>query len=524
LTRRRSIAVLLFLTAAAAIAIQGYHPGLEDDAFYLAAIKRDLNPALYPHDADFFRLQFQATIYDKLIAASIRLTHLPPDVAIFLWQFATTLAILAACYQIACRCFNKPEAHWAAVLTVAALLTIPVSGTGISLTDQYLHPRALATVAILAAIVSILDGRRARAAIFLVVAATMHIIMAAYGISLAIFLVWNSTAEKYPGEKCGDGRPRPSSGAKLRSNAAILTTAALPLPWLFQPTTEAWREAASTRHFYFITHWPWYEWLGVIAPFFILYYFARQARRDNPTRARLATSLLYYAIFQLAVALIVLLPPQLERLRPFEPMRYLHLVYLFMFLLAGGLIGQHILGKQGWRWLLFFIPLSAGMFYTQRQAYPSTAHLELPGRAPSNDYLRAFAWIRGSTTRGSTTVDGEPRPNTPTDALFALDPYYMEQPGEDFHGFRALAERSALADMIKDPGMVARVPTLAERWQSEVNATKNWQDFRPADFQSLKNSFGVSWVVLAKSNAASDPTADMICPYQNQTVKVCRVE
>jgi hypothetical protein len=523
-SRIRSVAILI-ITTAAAIAIQGYHPGLEDDAYYLAAIKRDLNPALFRQDADFFRLQFQATIYDKLIAASIRLTHLPPDLTIFLWQFAATLAILAACYQIARRCFNTSEAHWAAVLTVAALLTIPVSGTGISLTDQYLHPRALATAAILAAIVSILDGRRARAAIFLVIAATMHIIMAAFGISLCLFLAWNSTAER-----CVDERPRPSSGAKFRGNAAILMTAAVPLPWLFQPTTEAWRAAASTRHFYFITHWPWYEWLGVIAPFAILYFFTRQADRTTPPshqskiRASLSTSLLYYAIFQLAVALIVLLPPQLERLRPFEPMRYLHLVYLLMFLLGGGLIGHHILGKGAWRWLLFFIPLSAAMFYTQRQMYPSTAHLELPGRAPSNDYLRAFAWIRGSTTRGSTTVDGKPHENTPTDALFALDPYYMQQPGEDFHSFRALAERSALADMIKDPGMVARVPTLAERWQSEVNATKNWQNFQPTDFQSLKNSFGVSWVVLAKSNAASDATADMTCPYQNQTVKVCRIE
>ena len=55
--------------------VMGYHPGLEDDAFYLAAIKRNLNPALFPHDADFFRLQFQATIFDKFIAASIHLSH-----------------------------------------------------------------------------------------------------------------------------------------------------------------------------------------------------------------------------------------------------------------------------------------------------------------------------------------------------------------------------------------------------------------------------------------------------------------
>ncbi len=492
MTRRRTIAVLLLLTAAA-IAIQGYHPGLEDDAYYLAAIKRDLNPALYPHDADFFRLQFQATIYDKLIAASIRLTHLPPDVTIFLWQFATTLAILAACLAIARRIFTKPEAHWSAVATVAALLTIPVSGTGISLTDQYLHPRALATAAILAAIISILDRHRLRAAVLLAIAATMHIIMAAFGISFCLFLLWRRGRRA----RTITSPAGPPGGTNLRTNAAIFTAAALPLPWLFQPTTEAWRAAAATRHFNLITHWPWYEWLGVIVPFAILYYFASQARRDNPTRARLNTSLLYYAIFQLAVALVIMLPPQLERLRPFEPMRYLHLVYLLMFLIAGGLIGQHILGKHAYRWLLFFLPLSAGMFYPQRQMYPSTAHLELPGTKPSNDYLQAFAWIRA---------------NTPTDALFALDPYYMQQPGEDFHGFRALAERSALADMVKDPGMVARVPTLAERWQSEVNATKNWQNFPTHQFLLSKKYL---WSDLGRSQSRGRRPG-MICPYQNR--------
>ena len=192
----------MLVITTAAIAIQGYHPGLEDDAYYLAAIKRNLNPALFPHDADFFRLQFQATIFDKLVAESIRLTHLPIDLTIFLWQIVTTFLILAACRQIARRCFASVEAQWAAVLTVAVLLTIPISGTGISLTDQYLHPRALATAAILAAIVAILDQHRLRAVIFLFAAATVHIIMAAFGMSLCIFLAWRSSVSN--GEKRSD--------------------------------------------------------------------------------------------------------------------------------------------------------------------------------------------------------------------------------------------------------------------------------------------------------------------------------
>lgn len=480
-SRLRNLALLVLATTLALL-IQGYHPGLEDDAFYLAAIKRDLNPALFPHDADFFRLQFQATIFDKAVAYSVRLTHLPLGVTVFVWQFVTILLILWGCLAIARRCFSVPHAQWAAVAMVAVLLTIPVSGTGISLVDQYLHPRAVATAAVLAAIVAVLNEHRLLAGILLALAFVTHAIMASFGISFCIFLAWNKKDQQ------------------LAKFAVLL----LPLGWIIEPASDAWRQAAATRKFYFLGRWHWYEWVGVFAPLVLLALFAQIARRSqSPVLARLASRLLYYGIFQLVVALVIMLPPSFERLRPFEPMRYLHLVYLLMFLMAGGLIGQYVLGKRVYRWLLLFVPLSLGMFYAQRQMYPSTAHLELPGAPPSNDWVAAFDWVRG---------------NTPTDSLFALDPYYMELPGEDYHGFRALAERSALADVVKDGGMAARVPRLAPRWLREVEATRGWRNFRAADFQSLKNSFGVNWVVLAQSSVAG-----MTCPYQNHSVSVCRL-
>src|SRR6266705_1206517 len=114
-----NLALLAFLTVFAFL-IMGYHPGLEDDAFYLAAIKRNLNPALFPHDAEFFRLQFQATIFDKLIALSVRVSHLPLAWAVLLWQFAAIFFVLHGCWRISRRCFSQLQAQWSAVATVAA--------------------------------------------------------------------------------------------------------------------------------------------------------------------------------------------------------------------------------------------------------------------------------------------------------------------------------------------------------------------------------------------------------------------
>ena len=464
--------VLLFACTVCALLIQGYHPGLEDDAFYLAAIKHNLNPALFSYDADFFRLQFQATIFDKLIAASIRLTHLPIEWALLLWQFAATFLILWGCLRISRRCFPRAQALWAGVMLVAVLLTIPVSGTALSLTDQYLHPRALwrRRPAPWAAIVATLDERRLLAAVLLGAAFLTHAIMASFGVSLCIFLGWK--------------------GRKPQWQMASLL---LPLGWVFQPSSDAWRQAASTRRFYFLGQWSWYEWLGVFAPLILLWWFHRLAEcKELPVVSRLALRLAYFGVFQTLVALVIMLPPQFERLLPFEPMRYLQLIYLLLFLIAGGFLGQYVLGKYAYRWVLLFLPLGLGMFYEQRRMYPATAHLELPGRSASNPWVAAFVWIRQ---------------NTSVDSRFALDPLYMELPSEDFHGFRA-RWRSAVCS--PTPSKMPAWPRRCHSWRRGGKGDCRASGMEEFQSHGLSTPEEYVWRRLGRAHASS---AGMNCPY-----------
>jgi hypothetical protein len=279
----------------------------------------------------------------------------------------------------------------------------------------------------------------------------------------------------------------------------------LPLGWIFEPTSPAWQQAAHTRDYYYLSRWQWFEWLGVFAPVLILWWFRRLALRDgSKVLARMSQRLVVYAVLQFAVAVIVLSVPSLDRLRPMQPMRYLHLLYLLFVLFSGGLIGQYILRSHWWRWLFFFVQLGLGMFIAQRQVFPATRHVEWPGTSSENPWLQAFGWVRQ---------------NTPVDSFFALDPYYMGRPGEDFHSFRALAERSALADSIKDPSVATQVPRLASRWLEEVTEEQGWEHFQLADFHRLKRKFGVDWVVLERPGIAG-----LNCPYRNNAVEVCRIE
>ena len=474
-------ACLLALLTVLAVSIAGYHPGCEDDGVYLSAIKRDLAPALYPHDADFFALQLQATVFDKAMAGLIHLSHVPTAAVILALHCATIFWLLWGCLRIGRRCFGEPCAQWSGVTLVAVLLTLPVAGTALYLVDQNLHPRAMATAAILAAILAVLERRWLPAGALLLLAMAIHPMMGCYGISFCCFLAW---------------RPAASAGR--------LALALMPLSWVFQPTSQAWRVAAGTRAYYFLSRWEWYEWLGVFAPLVLLWGFRRIALRDrNPALAKLAARLVFYGVFQLGVAAVVLASPALARVRSFQPMRFLHLLYLLFVLLAGGLLGQKLLRARRLRWAALFLPLAAAMFLAQRQTYPASPHLEFPGVVSSNPWAQAFDWIRR---------------NTPVTSFFAIGPNYMERPGEDFHSFRAVAERSVLADITKDASVATQVPSLAPLWLEQVQAQSGWERFGTPDFERLHARFGVDWLVLERPGVSG-----LDCPYRNRELSVCRI-
>jgi hypothetical protein len=477
-----------FLFTILGFLVMGYHPGFEDDGVYLTAVKARLNPALYPHNSGFFRLQMQASVFDGCMAHFVRWTHIPLPWAELLWQLAALYVILWACWRIAGRLFAGKRAQWAAVAMVAAMFTLPVAGTALNIADQHLHPRNLATALILVAVSWILDGRRGSTIPLLVFAFLLHPIMAALGLSFCLFLVLALR------------EPAPVHPRAWQAPAV----AAVPLGWLFAPESAGWRQALASKTYYSIYRWTWYEWLGALAPLLLFWLLSRVARKHGETLlARFALAVFAFGVFQQAVAMILLAPAALVRLTPLQPMRFLQLVYLFMALAAGGLLGRFVLKAATWRWAVYLAVINGGMFMVQRQIIDNGAHLELPGMASANPWVQAFDWVRL---------------NTPTDAFFALDPGYLAAPGEGYRSFRAIAERSQLADAIKDTSVVTQVPSLAPLWQSQQQAQAGWQHFQLADFQRLKKQFGVDWVLVAYPQPAG-----LDCRWHNGSLTVCRI-
>lgn len=457
--------------------VSGYHECIEDMAVYLPAIKKLLSPGLYPYGANFSLAYIGWTTFHSFVAATIEATHLPVDWAVFLLQIVSIFLLLLGCLVVIRKLVPETDAQWVGVAFVAVLSTLPVTGTALFLVDQHLHPRTIATAYLLFALAALIE-KQPRALLWIFLAGLCHPEMAMYGAFHLIVLALPS----------------------FLTQAAVVSSV-IPLS---VPSSPIWRDIMSHRQFQYPLRWEWYEWLGVVAPLLLLFTYARLGRRDRmPVLDRIWTRIAVSTSVGVVAAIVVTTSFPSQTWERLEPMRILHITYVLFVLISGALLGKYVLHSHWPRWLALFLPLSLGMVYAQGKEFSATHHIEWPGRSSGNAWVDGFDWVRQ---------------NTPRDAIFALDPQYMNRPGEDFHGFAGIAERTMLADSVKDNSVVEVFPDLAYQWKLEVDARRKWSDFRLNDFKRLKKQFGVSWVVLQGPGVAG-----MLCPYANGSVMVCRI-
>jgi hypothetical protein len=495
LTKWKTAFILLSL-AAGALLVHGYHPFSEDAEIYLPGVEKILHPELFPTGQEFFLSHAHMTFFPNVVAFSLRVTHLPMEVGLLLWHLASIFLLLLGCWELGGLLFSNERqpnarARWGGVCLVAALLTIPVAGTALYVMDQYLNPRNLAAFAGVLMLARTLEKSYVRAFLWLAFAACMHPLMWVFPFSFCVLLV---VVEEVEG--------------RWKTQGATGLAAALWIP-LSPAASAAYHEAAKRHGFHYIQRWAWYELLGIVAPLALFWWFGRMSReriardRECPVVERVSRAFVIYGLIYLVAALVVDLPARFEALARLQPLRSLHFLYIMMFVVMGGFLGEYVLKDRAWRWLLLFAPLTLGMFLGQRALFSASAHVEWPGAAAKNPWAQAFVWIRQ---------------NTPVNAVFALDPEYMNITGEDEIGFRCLAERSHLADSIKDNGVVSMFPALAEEWWAQVQAQTPWKSFRAEEFLRMKNNYGVSWVVVQQPGVAG-----LDCPYENSAVRVCRI-
>jgi hypothetical protein len=482
--------VRLAALTAAALAVHGYHLGVDDGEIYVPAARRLLNPKLYPFAPEFFLSHAHLSLFSPILAWTARLTHLSMDATIFSWYVLTLFAMMIASWKLACACFNSSRARWSAVLILAAVVSMPATNTGLLLIDPYLSARSFSTPLTLFVLAAVLEKNYLAAGICVLITGTIHPQMVTYLVFL-IGVMW--TVEQTRRKET----PRTATFASF--------VWILPGGFNLAPAVEPYREALYSRDFYFIANWQWYHWLGMLAPLAFLAWFWRgKLNGTRPGFSRLSFALIPFGLLSIVVSLIFATSHEFDYFARTQPLRTFHLITIIFVLFLGGIVGEYAGTKLRWLPSTLALLLACGMFYVQLESYPRSPHVEWPSATSRNPWVNTLLWIRA---------------NTPEDAVFAVDSRYFLENDADQHGFRALSARSALADYYKDGGVVAIFPFLAPEWKQMSNATYGLNHFSRVQFEYLRKEYPeVSWTVI---HGAAPSGFD--CPYQRDSFEVCRI-
>ena len=509
-------AVLVTALTFFALLVHGYHPYAEDGGVYLPEIKRLLDPGLYPQGGEFVVGHLRYSLFAPMMAGLVRESHFSLEMVLLLVHLATFWMTLFAAWLLAARCYASREARGGAVALLAVWMTLPIAGTSLMLMDPYVTARSLSTPCVLLGLVGALkfllpqfeteeddrpDGRElALCCAGLAAAGMMHPLMGAYGAGLVLLLFALLSRSR---------RVRVWGTVGL-SVTAVAMAAGMQLS--APPESEIYRRVVTTRDYWFLSQWHWYELIGLVAPLVILPVVSVERRREGDSaRAGLARMAVVAGVTATVVAMLFARIEMATHLvARMQPLRIFQMVYVVMTLVLGAVLGERVLRRRPMRWVLVFSALAAVMVAAERRTFPASKHLELPGVLEGEDsanqgnpYERAFAWIGG---------------NTPRDAVFAVDARYIMKPGEDAQSFRAIAERSVLPDFSKDGGVVTNRPELAASWLEGQVAQAELSTKPDAQRIAMLRPLGVTWVVLERGAVTA-----FLCEYANEAVKVCRL-
>ena len=135
----------------------GYRYGVADQAFYVPAVLRHLDPSLYPQDGWMIGSQAKLLIFDELFAAAHRATGVPLPWMFFSGYVATMVALDGALVAFGRSIYAS---GWTvAALVFAATLRHRITKTGANTLEGHFHPRMLAFAIGVFALVAVMRRR-----------------------------------------------------------------------------------------------------------------------------------------------------------------------------------------------------------------------------------------------------------------------------------------------------------------------------------------------------------------------------
>jgi hypothetical protein len=447
----------------------GYRYGASDQAFYIPAVLRHLNPALFPQDRVLIDAQARLILVDDILAGVVRYTRVSLPHLFFGLYVATLLILLAAANRIGARLYRT---RWAGAALAAALtLRHAIAKTGANTLEGYFHPRQLAFALGLLAVAGFLERRERAAAALLLAAALVHPTTALW------FAVWLGVATWL-------ARPEWRRALALSAVAAaavgVLALTRGPLAGHFARMDADWLAVIADRDYLFPLAWPVDVWLtNLVAVPIILVCWRVRARAhltvagETPLVAgAMALAVVFFAWLPLGASHLAI-AVQMQVPRVFWLIDFMGTVYLVWAIAEGTGSAP---GRRAAIAAAVILAIS-----TVRGVY--SGFIEFPGRPIASmdiqhpDWRDAMAWAQ-------TTEPG---------SGWLADPHHAALYGSTV---RAAGHRDVLIDRLKDPAIAMYDRPIAMRLADRQRALAALAWDTPDGARALARRYGLDYLVV----------------------------
>ena len=244
------IGAIVFVVLATANAA-GYRYGVSDQAFYVPAFMRAINPSAFPRDAALIDAQARLMVLDEVVAGVVTATGLSLEAVCLIGYLASLLIIWVALLRVGRSLYATP---WAVLaLTAAFTLRHQITKTSTNSFEPYFHPRMLAFAVGALAIAALLRGRTAIPVLLIGIAALVHVTTAmwfAVLIGVALIVAHPPLRLALVG------------GAAIAAAVATWAVTSGPLAGALVEIDPTWRALLETKDTLFAHRWPAGAWLA----------------------------------------------------------------------------------------------------------------------------------------------------------------------------------------------------------------------------------------------------------------------
>jgi hypothetical protein len=448
----------------------GYRYAASDQAFYIPAIVRQLDPALFPGSAALIDSQAKLTVIDEIVAGIVRISGITLQQLFLMLYVGTIVLMAAAAIRIGSRVYRS---GWA-VAALGASLTLrhAIAKTGANTLEGYFHPRQLAFALGLWAAAMLLERRDRFALLFLAGAAAIHPTTALW------FIVWLTAAVYID-------RPEWRRAIAVLAGACVIGAVVMlargPLAARHLTVMDAtWLGAIGEKDLYPL-EWPLDAWITNLITVPIVLWCWSARRRAGLTVAgetplalgAMALPLLFVCWLPFNAAHVAL-AVQLQTSRVFWLLDVLATIYLVWWLTEGTGLPR----RAAWVAMVLFAASLARGTYTMFVQFPDR-HL-FAVDIQHDDWRDAMAFAR-TTAPGSTWL---------------ADPIHAAKYGSSL---RAAGYRDVFLEALKDRAIAMYDRGVALQVAERLAAMRDIPWDTPAGARELARRYALDYLVIDRA-------------------------